>query len=127
MVAIGDDGDAGDGDDHGVAGADLEELLRPVGEPDLRGHDELVGLEGGLLGAEEEVGERDVPRLAVADRTTTVASRAASTGRVSPAGEAVARLPPSVPALRIWGEPTVRAAWASAGNQPASSGSSSWR
>ena len=45
-----------------------------------------------------------------AERTTTSASRAASTGSVSPAGEQVPRLPPSVPALRIWGEPTVRAA-----------------
>ena len=33
-----------------------------------------------------------------------------STGSVSPAGDAVPRLPPIVPALRICGEPTVRAA-----------------
>src|SRR5512132_723553 len=45
----------------------------------------------------------------------TVASRAPSTGRPSPAGLAVPMLPPTVPALRIWGEPTVRAAAASPG------------
>ena len=43
-------------------------------------------------------------------RSSTTASRAESTGRPSPAGEQVARLPPMVAALRIWGEPTVRAA-----------------
>ncbi len=36
---------------------------------------------------------------------------------MSPAGEHVARLPPIVPVARIWGEPTVRAASASAGHQ----------
>ena len=40
---------------------------------------------------------------------------ASSGGWESPAGEAVARFPPTVPRLRIWGEPTVRAARASAG------------
>ena len=38
----------------------------------------------------------------------------ARTGRASPAGEAVPRLPPTVPRLRICGEPTVREASASA-------------
>ena len=38
-------------------------------------------------------------------------------GRPSPAGEHVARLPPMVAALRICGDPTVRAAWASAGSE----------
>ena len=47
--------------------------------------------------------------------SSTSASSAASTGRPSPAGEHVPRLPPIVAALRICGEPTVRAAWASAG------------
>ena len=41
-------------------------------------------------------------------------------GSPSPAGEQVPRLPPSVPALRICGDPTVRAAWASAGTIDAS-------
>ena len=47
--------------------------------------------------------------------TVTTASSAARTGSESPAGDAVPRFPPTVAALRIWGEPTVRAAWASAG------------
>ena len=53
--------------------------------------------------------------------SSTTASSAASTGSVSPAGDAVPRLPPIVPALRICGEPTVRAACASAGTSAASS------
>ncbi len=57
---------------------------------------------------------------------TTSASRAASSGSVSPAGLAVPTLPPIVPALRICGEPTVRAAAARAGNSPARS-VSIWR
>ena len=56
---------------------------------------------------------------------STTASRADRTGRPSPAGEQVARLPPIVAALRICGEPTVRAAWASAGSRAASGGASS--
>ena len=50
-----------------------------------------------------------------ADSTSTVAPAANSGGNASPAGEDVARLPPSVPRLRICGEPTVRDAIASAG------------
>ena len=38
-----------------------------------------------------------------------------------PAGEAEPRLPPTVPRLRIWGEPTVREAIASPGSRSASS------
>ena len=62
-------------------------------------------------------------RVLVDDRNSTSASRAASTGSMSPAGEAVARLPPRVAALRICGEPTVRAAWARAGTNLAREGS----
>ena len=51
--------------------------------------------------------------------SSTVASTAASTGRPSPAGEQVTTLPPIVAALRICGDPTVRAAWPSAGTRPA--------
>src|SRR5207247_417084 len=47
---------------------------------------------------------------------TTSASYAASTGSASPAGLAVPRFPPTVPRLRICGEPTVRDACTSAGN-----------
>jgi len=46
-------------------------------------------------------------------RTTTSASYAASTGNASPAGDAVPRFPPTVPRLRIWGEPTERDACSS--------------
>src|SRR6266508_4260936 len=64
------------------------------------------------------IGRRRVPpRLA----STRVASRAPSTGSPSPAGLAVPTLPPTVPALRICGEPTVRAAAASPGRTPARS------
>ena len=64
-------------------------------------------------------------RVAPPGPTTRIsASRAESTGRVSPAGDAVARLPPIVPALRIWGEPTVRAARERAGTRRASAASS---
>ena len=50
------------------------------------------------------------------------ASRAASTGRASPVGAAVAMLPPRVPALRICGGPAARAAAARAGIRAAKSG-----
>ena len=55
------------------------------------------------------------------DSTSTRARQASSGGWASPAGDAVARLPPTVPRLRIWGEPTVRAASASPGQAAASS------
>ena len=53
-------------------------------------------------------------RVALALRRMMPASYAASTGSASPAGEAVPRLPPTVPRLRIWGEPTEREACTSA-------------
>ena len=52
------------------------------------------------------------------------APRAASTGSVSPAGEAVPRFPPIVPAFRIWGDPTVLAACDRQGTRSAKSGHS---
>ena len=55
-----------------------------------------------------------VPRT---EASSTTASAASSGGWQSPAGEAEARLPPTVPRLRICGEPTVRAAAASPGSQ----------
>ena len=51
----------------------------------------------------------------VSDASVSFASSATRTGRPSPAGEDVPRFPPSVPALRICGEPTVRDASAKAG------------
>ncbi|OPX96533.1 MAG: hypothetical protein A4E60_03456 [Syntrophorhabdus sp. PtaB.Bin047] len=48
-------------------------------------------------------------------QSTTSASCATSAGRQSPAGDAVAILPPIVPALRIWGEPISETASFNAG------------
>jgi hypothetical protein len=59
-----------------------------------------------------------VPRT---DATSTTAGTATSGGCASPAGDAEPRLPPTVPRLRIWGEPTVRDAMASPGNRSANS------
>ena len=59
-----------------------------------------------------------VPRTEAA----SICARAASSGGcASPAGEAVPRLPPTVPRLRICGEPTVRDAMARPGSRPPSS------
>ena len=63
-------------------------------------------------------------RVAPGRVSVTLASSAASTGRVSPVGAAVAMLPPSVPTLRVCGGPAVRAASASAGMRAAKSGRS---
>ena len=116
-VPVDDEGHVGDGDDHGVARADLQELLRAESgrEPDL--DDDLARRERGALGADDELVERDACAGPACWRRTIVASSAASTGSVSPAGEAVPRLPPSVPALRICGEPTVRDACARPGRR----------
>jgi hypothetical protein len=53
--------------------------------------------------------------------SSTCASAASSGGCVSPAGEEVPRLPPTVPRLRICGEPTVREAIARPGRRSPSS------
>ncbi len=63
-------------------------------------------------------GTRRTPRTLA---SSTSASSITSGGSASPAGEAVPRLPPIVPRLRICGEPTVRDASASAGRSRASS------
>ena len=61
---------------------------------------------------------RRVPAL---DASSISASDANSGGSPSPAGDEVPRLPPTVPQLRIWGDPTVRAAIASPGRRSPSS------
>ena len=63
-------------------------------------------------------GTRRVPD---AEASSTSASDASRGGCASPAGEAVPRLPPTVPRLRICGEPTVREAMASPGIRSPSS------
>ena len=65
------------------------------------------------------IGIRRSPRAA--DATSTIAFDAYSGGSASPAGEDEPRLPPTVPRLRICGEPTVREAIASPGSRPPSS------
>ena len=64
----------------------------------------------------------EISRCPVDDLRFKIAFIATNTGIVSPAGDAVARLPPKVPALRICGEPTVLEACARAGRIEASSG-----
>jgi hypothetical protein len=63
-------------------------------------------------------GTRRVPRT---ECRSTSAPAASSAGWASPAGEAEPRLPPTVPRLRICGEPTVRAAIARPGSRSPSS------
>ena len=73
-----------------------------------------------------ELGGR-LPGLAMASRTVgspQIRNRGTvggNLGAASPAGEAVPRLPPTVPRLRIWGEPTVRLAMARPGSLSPSS------
>jgi hypothetical protein len=54
--------------------------------------------------------------------STSSASVASRMGSVSPAGDALAALPPSVPRFWIWAAPMVAAASASAGRWAATSG-----
>ena len=60
-------------------------------------------------------------RVPCTEATSTTASDVYRGGRPSPAGEAVARFPPTVPRLRICGEPTQRLAIASPGRRSPSS------
>ena len=87
----------------------------PDGRQRHRG-DQLVRLERVPLHARDELAERDAPRAAHGRALDLGALDAASGGSASPAGDAVPRLPPIVPRLRICGEPTVRDASASAGS-----------
>ena len=78
--------------------------------------DEFVGLERRLAIAEEEIVDRDLARAVLRAQTRSIASSANRHGKVSPIGEAVPRLPPKVPRLRIWREPSRRIMAAKDGN-----------
>ena len=106
-----------DGDHHRVARPDLHEGLR-AGARRGRGRRRSArpprarsasGRRGRTRarGAARRARSRPPPR----------SSEIRSGGSASPAGEAVPRLPPIVPRLRICGEPTVREASASAGQE----------
>ena len=92
------------------ARADLVEALRPLGHLDLDADDELVGaahrpaIAGVVLTPAARAAR---PR---AERSTTVASAAISTGTPSAAGEPFSMLPASVPRFWICTPPTWRAA-----------------
>ena len=75
---------------------------------DADGDDQLVGVQRVALGAEQELRERQRAACRGSLASSTRASSTSSGGSASPAGEAVPRLPPIVPRLRICGEPTVR-------------------
>ena len=64
------------------------------------------------------MGTRRVPPI---EASSTSAPDANSGGRPSPAGDDVPRFPPTVPRLRICGDPTVREAIASPGSRSPSS------
>ena len=80
------------------------------------GDDQLVVGAARSLRPDEELGERQRARRRARSRARPRASATSSGGSASPAGDAVPRLPPIVPRLRICGEPTVRDASASAGS-----------
>ena len=63
-LAVGDDGERADRDDHGVSRSDLHEGLRRAARRDVRGQDELVVGERVPLDADEEVLERHAARAA---------------------------------------------------------------
>ena len=65
-------------------------------------------------GPREQVGERDPAARPSSSGPPPAASKQSSGPLVSAAGEALARLPPSVPTCRVAGEPTIDAASAMA-------------
>ena len=105
-----------DRDHHRVARPDLHERLRPARRRHVHRDDQLVRRERVALRADEELAQRQRPRAARRSRRSTSAPATSSGGSASPAGDAVPRLPPIVPRLRICGDPTVRDASARAGS-----------
>ena len=116
-----DERGAGHRDDHGVAGPDLEELLGS-------GRDRVsrTRRRSSSSGSRVVLFDADDRGRAGASTSPGAAGRGHGDGRRRGRRERAAclrretrwrRLPPMVPVLRIWGDPTVRAAWASAGSQ----------
>ena len=104
-----------DGDHHRVPRADLHERLGAAGARRARRRSARRAR------ARSASGRRRTPRAAAAarrgrSRPRPRRRRRAAAGSRRPPGEAVPRLPPIVARLRICGEPTVRAASASAGS-----------
>ena len=124
-AVLDDERDAGDRDHHRVAHADLQELLWSACDRHDDLDDELAGRERGALRADEELVDRELP----AARRGPHDDRRVERGRARGAGRR--------PATRCRGcrrssrrcgsagEPTVRAACASAGSDPRASGSMS--
>ena len=120
-LAVGRERQRADRDHHRVARPDLHERLRRARGPHADRHHELVVVPArcawGRPGTRRVAACAVPPVLASSMRAPSISSG----GSESPAGEAVPRLPPIVPRLRICGEPTVREAAASAGSAEATS------
>ena len=112
--------DGGDGPAGAGAAGGLEEGLRGVQQRDADEAEEFAGAQ--RVQAGQQMADRHLARPPSGPARITVASSAASTGRVSPVGAAVTMLPPRVPALRICGGPAARAAAARRGSARRSRG-----
>ena len=107
-LAVGDDRERADGDHHRVPRPDLHERLRR--RRTARPGRPRSARPARRRSASARRGTRAAQcvRTPRTDASSTDASSTSSGGSASPAGEAVPRFPPSVPRLRICGEPTVR-------------------
>ena len=115
-LAVDRDGERADRDDHRVPRPDLHEGLPSAARTDVGGDDQLVV---GAARSASTPTRNSTSAMRREPRTLATSISAPSTrsgGSASPAGDAVPRLPPIVPRLRICGEPTVRDASASAGS-----------
>ena len=88
---------------------------RPASERDADAQEQLVRRQRGPPVGRPEVARPGPSARRAAEPSTNDASAASRTGSVSPAGEALAMLPPSVPRFWIWAAPIVAAASTSAG------------
>ena len=125
-LAVDRERERADGDHHRVARPDLHERLRGAARlrraPRRSARPRASAFRFGPT-RNSVSGSRRVAADARAARPRRPST--SSGGSASPAGEAVPRLPPIVPRLRICGEPTVREASASAGSSVAASSRSS--